>query len=427
MISFANPTWLYGLFGLIVPIAIHLLSRKEGKTVYIGSIRHLTDSDTAQFSSIRLNEILLLMLRLLLITVLVLILAGSDIALKNNESRKWLVLEKGTEKSEEFKRISEDVRGNGFEIHWLAESLPAYADSSGLMPVENYSRLIYQLDALTDSAVVLSYNFSRAFKGEKLSLPKQIQWVAVEPSELHVAISASIRGDSVSARVAHSTPVGTSLTYERISQRDWQQMKRIDSLITNSLDTMLVTIFFDKDFEYDRKIVQAALGALSETYPEEIEVRITGDTSSIDNQSDFLFWLSTEPCQLQQSKVIGYFSCDSENLPLIIVTDDVPGCNPTSTFDWLITKRLDEESALGGSLAVSIGKIISQDLPIRRNVNPEAYDQRSLPSDLVFTDTKSHQTGIRNNKVEAQTEPVLYYLLLLILLAERIIAYRRNQ
>ena len=52
--SFLNPTYLWALLGLLIPIAIHLWSKKEGKTVKIGSIELLRESDSKQTSIIKI-------------------------------------------------------------------------------------------------------------------------------------------------------------------------------------------------------------------------------------------------------------------------------------------------------------------------------------------------------------------------------------
>ncbi|NBP69377.1 MAG: hypothetical protein EBU52_11590, partial [Cytophagia bacterium] len=49
MITFSNPAMLWSLLGISIPIAIHLLSRKEGKVIPLGSIRYLEESPSQQF------------------------------------------------------------------------------------------------------------------------------------------------------------------------------------------------------------------------------------------------------------------------------------------------------------------------------------------------------------------------------------------
>ena len=52
-----NPIWLWGLTGLMIPVGIHLLSRREGKIIKIGSIRHLDETNSKQnFHSVYFRE-----------------------------------------------------------------------------------------------------------------------------------------------------------------------------------------------------------------------------------------------------------------------------------------------------------------------------------------------------------------------------------
>ena len=73
--SFAHPSYLWALLGLLVPIAIHLWSKKEAKTIKIGSVQLLSESKSRQSSSIQLNEWWLLLLRIGIISLLVVLLA----------------------------------------------------------------------------------------------------------------------------------------------------------------------------------------------------------------------------------------------------------------------------------------------------------------------------------------------------------------
>src|SRR6187401_594471 len=94
---FANPIWLWALAGLLIPIGIHLLSRKEGQVIRIGSLRHLQETNTQQFKGIRLNEIVLLILRCTLIILFVLLMSGLSFERVNKSEAKWVVIEKGLE------------------------------------------------------------------------------------------------------------------------------------------------------------------------------------------------------------------------------------------------------------------------------------------------------------------------------------------
>ena len=82
--QFVNAIWLWGLTGLIIPIGIHLLSRKQGKVIRFGSIRHLDETSTRHFRAISLTTCRLT--AILFIFLLVLLLAESSTTRKNTNA-----------------------------------------------------------------------------------------------------------------------------------------------------------------------------------------------------------------------------------------------------------------------------------------------------------------------------------------------------
>lgn len=73
---FASPLWLYALFTLAIPLALHLWSRRPRRLIRVGSLRHVADLTEARSWSARLTEPLLLALRLALLASIVLSLAA---------------------------------------------------------------------------------------------------------------------------------------------------------------------------------------------------------------------------------------------------------------------------------------------------------------------------------------------------------------
>ena len=428
MISFANPIWLYGLLGLLVPIGIHLLSRKEGKTIYIGSIRHLTDSDTAQFSSIRLNEILLLILRLLLLTVLVFILAGFSFNLNTNDKKRWLVIEKGVEKEEQYKPLLDSLNTNGFEIHWLTSGLPKFKDSTTSVDELSYYKLLTDIELQADTAVVLSYGYANRFKGEKISLPAKVKWLSVEPRESSIVVQAvQIKGDSVITRLMNSNSTGTAFDYKRISNNNFEQVAKVDSLQLDSNDTIEIAIISDAEFDYDKKIIMASLRAIANNIPQKFNVLSFSKSEEFSGYPDFVFWLSDEQCTVKEATVIGYSMCNNSNLPVLISNEEVSKCTPIDNFDWIITKRLNEENALAESLSFQLAKILLKNLPIYQNHKVAYADKRSFTAEAAFDNTSTTERRLPAKTVSAETEPPLFIVLFLLLIVERYVAFKRNQ
>lgn len=76
---FATPLWLAALAALVIPLALHLWSRRPRLVIRVGTLRHLGEVPPARARSTRLSEPLLLLLRLLILAAIVLALAGPRI------------------------------------------------------------------------------------------------------------------------------------------------------------------------------------------------------------------------------------------------------------------------------------------------------------------------------------------------------------
>ena len=73
--EFLQPILLWGLLGLSVPILIHLWNGKKGKLVSWAAMHWLQEQDNQSSKSIRIDQLLLLFLRMLMILLLVFLLA----------------------------------------------------------------------------------------------------------------------------------------------------------------------------------------------------------------------------------------------------------------------------------------------------------------------------------------------------------------
>ncbi|NMM48425.1 BatA domain-containing protein [Marinigracilibium pacificum] len=89
--------WLpYGLAlsAILIPILIHLLNRRQGKILNIGSVRFLKSFEVQKARSIKLHELILLMLRISLITLIVFYFinpTAPGIGKINFKPKNWLV------------------------------------------------------------------------------------------------------------------------------------------------------------------------------------------------------------------------------------------------------------------------------------------------------------------------------------------------
>jgi hypothetical protein len=367
-----NPIWLWALGGLTIPIAIHLLSRKEGKTIRIGSIRFLTETSTSKFSSIRLNEIVLLAVRSLLVVLIVLFLASLLLpAVKNKDSKKWVVVEKGLDDNAQIKKFLDSLQKDDYEIRRLSAGFSLLEDDT-VTQSPDYYKLSEELSQQNSvQSVVLASNRLSNFKGKRIPLPDNIIWLSYPASS-------------------------------------------VENLPTDSVlypDTVRIMLAYDQEFEYDRKIMRAALHALQDTAPAKIIIEETDVNKFTSSNSNWLIWLSTD-----DTRYTGKSLRFKKDVASDLIVQE--GKN-----QWLLTKRLHEGNAVEQHVSVQLMSMLFNE-EIRQGLRNQ--DKRIISDELVWsTDASATVTDIR--KAGQSADKILILLIVLLFTAERIIAFYRNQ
>lgn len=243
--SFAQPSYLWALTALAIPLAIHLLSRKEGRVIKVGSIRHVEESNTSQFKSIRLNEIFLLLLRMLMVMLLALFLSGAQCSRPVSDNIKWVVVEKGIDPNQVDSLVTK-----GYELHQ--------------MPRENYWAYVQELNSLPHEIIVVSYSKAENFRGERVALNENIKWITAESTPTTFQALAWQAGDSVFVRTGKSSTQETTYSTS-VGVPDSIQVVNPKQVVVNTKD----------------KIVIAALGVLKKEYG--LPIRISNNEQGIIN------------------------------------------------------------------------------------------------------------------------------------------------
>jgi Aerotolerance regulator N-terminal len=412
--QFLNPIWLWGLTGLLIPIAIHMLSRKEGKVIRVGSIRHLEETSTRQFKKIKLNEVVLLAMRCLLITLIVLLLSGLSFNRYNTNDINYLLLEKGMENESDFKPLVDSLKEKGYEVRWLTNGFPLLEDSAVTDSNTNYWSLIESLKKeQVQQTVVLSYNYANGFKGKRTELPTNVHWISKQPAPLEFTLTSTrLSPDSVLVRKGNTSAEGTHFANYQVRGESLTEEEK--GLLQNQ-DTISIAVYSDAKFEYDKEIVMAALNAVDETLPCVLNVKSSEATEWKDEKSDWIIWLSEKTIpEIGITKSIQYSKNEFGNELFTL-----------SRKGWLLTKRLDQEIAIDENLAVQLASILLPDDEAQQRANE--LDRRASPEKQLWS-SASLQEG--NTLVLAGTTSAMPYLaglILLVLLTERIIAFKRNQ
>lgn len=369
--SFINPIWLWGLSGLAIPVAIHLLSRKEGPVIRVGSIRFLTETSTSKFSSIRLNEIALLAVRSLLIICLTLFLAGLLWpASPSQHTTTWVVVENGLERNQKLRSVLDSLHQEGYESKVLEQGFPSIAQDTTVHP--DYYALGEQLAKEPVSAIVFARNTLVNFKGKRAVLPANVRWIA--------------------------WPKGAD-------------NERQDPAVP-TLNPVQVTVVYDQSFTHDKKILLAALAAIQTTFTGKLTIReMPVENFTRTDSSHWLIQLSEKPVSYPGMQI--RFQEDAYSK--LVVQE--------SKSHWLLTKRLTEDNAIDQHLAIQLVDVLFGSQHPGRLI---AAERVKIPNELAWS---TATTSGRLTTAEAGTslDELFFLAAALLLITERILAFYRKQ
>jgi hypothetical protein len=419
--QFANPIWLWALSGLVIPVSIHLLSRKEGKVIYIGSLRHLDESSTKQFRAIRLNEVLLLIMRCILIILTVLFLAGLEWTHAATEGQKWLVIEPGIQKDKSIISLTDSLTVAGYETHYLAADFPKEEDTTAYS-IKNYWMLIDQLKSShAQQVIILSRSYLKDFAGERAILPASVKWITVDEESKETAVMAvKYKSDSAIVRVSKGDAQQTAYEYKITGISPAQQtLSSQNNIAFNTTDTIQVTIAHDKSFLFDATILEASLKAIGHMPAVKIKTTIKNTIDFQYTPTGWIIWLSDKSFpHIDTCNVITYKNNPSANAILYRSGAQTPYQH------WILPKRLNIDNALQQHLTTTLAAALLQNNTLEKEAIQA--DQRTIPESFLHASSENLSAAQR----VIVTTPLDKYLILLIallLLAERLLSYKRNQ
>lgn len=397
MMSFSHPAMLWALTSLAIPLAIHLLSRKEGKVIRMGSIRHIEETSTRQFRGIRLNEILLLALRSLIVIIAVSLLAG--LRWTGSRNQQWVLVEPGLENNTMIKPVLDSLQQQGFEWHSLAPGFPTTpsTDSSRLLP---YASLLHDLKAQSlQKAIVFSYN-RVSLSGTSQVLPSYIQWIGVPapPSEF------------ILTRVQH-TPDSMAIRIGYASSRETRFTTAIQPGIAQKADVppvITIALVYEAAYDYDATIVRASLSTLERSLPVTFVIK---DKLQPDETYDWCIALGPA-VDLPKSKRILRLA-GRVGQPLLVQAG--PG-------RWEITKRLNPEIALQDNLIVHLAHVMIPEEKYQAIARKN--DRRMMPDQMLWSPASESDFAL---DVQEPATTYLWIILIALLIVERFVAYQRNQ
>lgn len=416
---FLNPSFLWALLGLAVPVAIHLWSKKEGKTIKVGSLKFLQKSDSQKSSSIKLNEFWLLLLRMLLITILVFILAEPRLYYKSENSPITYLVEKSLLSSSKVRSLTDSLN-NIAEVRFLETDFPEYQPEivkDTLSESPNYWKLAREMETLrTDSVVVFTNAFVSGIKGKRPEISKNIHWINLNPGTAKTnPVGVVKRGDEIERISVISDAEGFKFQKEKQNLNTLEIESEFRNIPLVELDMLQVQIYAEEEFQAESKYIKASFLALEKYLEHPIEILNFEEENFNSNSEEILIWLSEKPAPKTEGKVL-VFRKDSLANSLIK--------QGNSQNEYYLTGDLNSENIVEEHFAEQLLEILN--LYPEINEEAEKYDLRMMDFALLKPNFEEASESPKNQDGR-DISKYLWILLILLILSERALSRVRKQ
>ncbi|WP_421803996.1 BatA domain-containing protein [Flagellimonas sp.] len=419
-----NPTYLWALLGLLVPLAIHLWSKKEANTIKIGSVQLLDESNSRQSSSIQLNEWLLLLLRMLILALIVVLMAGPQWRTKGNQQQVTYLVEPSLANEPTLATILDSLQEDA-SVRLFTNGFPEWdldTDYQAEQETPNYWQLAQRLDSLrSDSLVVFTKALAKGVKSKRPNTQKKIQWVVTEGEEiLERPLIALKNTEAVQLVTVSSNSMRTRINKEMI--KDGYQLTRAgDSLQLgegattivplHKMDTLLINLQVDEGFKREEKYLEASFRALSAYLGQPIKVKKDSSSESTDLQ----VWLSEEPLTTSEGKWL--------ILKLDVMAKQLIEPGPTKDI-FHLTSRLNPKNTVEQRFTEQLLGILGVNKEVEslaKNMDRRQIDEASLKPNYVAPKRKRERATLVDISLW------VFGLVAGLMLAERLISKYRKQ
>lgn len=443
--QFLNPIAFFALAGLLIPVLIHLWRRKNVKTLKVGSLNFLSETVLAQSKSLRLKDLLLLLIRCLILICAVMLLAKPFFDFKLFPSQKgWILVEKGYLKDayHQNRQYLDSLMKSGYELRAFEKPFPALSleDTLKTSELENKSLNFFSLfNELNDvlppnfEAKVFSSKLLKNFHDHVPRIRYSLDW-----HEISLLDSGSIWYQSSLGR-----------TYKISSGKTQNRAVQVEK----ANDQQTIDYFLVAEDVNDSKYLLAALKSISNFSA--IKFRQTKDASKsklvflltekqfsrqdFPENSTVLQYRSGRPISVSQRISLGQYSQDEIELRKRIAfdqSDSMPiwldafgetllGFNPTENCYSLYTKLNPQwcDMVWKPVFVEQLYTIIQNAIDTKsRAFEINESDQRRLSLQFKSSIASSNQKSISSS-----AQLPIWLLLFVLLLLERILSFQKGR
>ncbi len=354
LLYFLQPILLWAAAGIIVPVVIHLWNIRQGKTLKVGSIALIAESDRSQARSFKITQWLLLLLRCLLLIVLAILIA-QPYWLKpfHTKEQGWIMIEKsGFNKAYyTYQPLIDSLQKNNFTLHYFDETFKevnlkdTLAIAQDTLPASGLSywallKILNEKIPANLPVYVFTDHLLQHFYGNRPEVPLNVKWYTYSSGDTTATWLASAYAtatDSIRTVVGKSSSAGTFYTWQNLPTNGVQGGYNVSSkegkLFVSSNDaketmaadtaTMVIAIYTNK-YSADANYVKAAVEAIKDFTQRKIQVTVVNSIANIPPNYNWLFWLSEDdiPASQVKNNVLVYENGKAQSVHSTLLTAD---------------------------------------------------------------------------------------------------------
>jgi hypothetical protein len=337
--QFLNPIWFTALAALSIPVVIHLWNIRPGKTLKVGSISIFEESSPASSRSLKLLDILLLILRCLLLALIAFLLAAPFWRRQTGDAAKgWMLIPRGyfNEAYKQYRGKVDSLTRKGYQFHYFNAGFPQEKLDEVLKNAPqrrgndstNYWNLAAHLDKQLPAnipAEVFVPNTTIHFQGNPAAVSHHFNWNTF-------TLADSVRTWLPNAWVTYnggirvvegtSKPFGIAYQYAEIQNgnnnalfdvktdngKTSVHLKDADSIQTAVDNREAILAIFTGNNDADANYLRAALEASTRFMLKRVLVKVYHQPEAIPANADWLFWLSDAAVQAKQAAHVLYYA-----------------------------------------------------------------------------------------------------------------------
>lgn len=430
--TFLNPTYLWTLLALVVPIAIHLWSRKKIRVIKVGSTKFLESFAPKQTSSVKLNEYWLLILRMIGITLLALLLAQPQIQRYVQNTPITYLIEPTLLSDSRFESLIDSLPISSIRI--LQTGFPEFDrdDRDGInREIPMYWQLAQEMENIaSDSIVVFTNALLSGIKGMRPEIKANVQWVALTSKENEAGVIEafmneqevtllSVTGNTQNLSFKKEVVPITSGRIDINRTKDSVSLKNEQgetTLFLSNNGPLTIRIQYEDSLIDQMRYVGSAYRAIGKFLNKAVQVESEMISDSMGSGNfEQLVWLSEKPAPEYSGTRLLYRPNPFADQLI------EPGLRK-NTFH--VTRSLNVENIVSEHLAEQLVAMMDIHPDLKKKIRP--YDTRVIDVSEL-SPIKSVAKKERKYSQLLDLSPWLWLILAIVLAIERVISKFRRQ